>query len=285
MRGDRRAVIERQTLGGNYVQRESNPIQAKQPPDWSKFDHQQQSEAATHRVLLLSGMATVSVVLLTIAGYLHLNSPSESVQSVAQAAAAPAFESAIASIRPPATRPTFDEWQSDPAYDEQVTMPEEAPIEVVARAPTPEETFVAPPVIEPRTEPEGLSFYTLNARSPCVAALQQVARETTLYFELGSVVLDMAQLEQARKIGQKLQDCPEAALQLWGHADGTGDEIDNYRLSSERARNIMAAFSAMGFDTARVEAVALGDSRPNLQGAQDGSYDRRVEFRVIPRPD
>lgn len=272
------------------MQKGSYPIKAKDTLDWSKFDHQQQSEAATHRVLLMSGMVTVSVVLLAIAGYLHLQEPPETLQTIAQLEAPAELETQVLEdegldmhIQPDAlpvrTLAAF------PAREVETEA-----LEVVSRAPLPAETLLPAAPYAP-LEPEGKiapeasqRMYQLSAQYPCVAALQQRARELTLYFELSSATLDVEQLEKTRLVGEALDSCPEAALQLWGHADETGDELVNFDLSKERARSILAAFSAMGYDTTRIDAVAFGDTRPTADGAADTSYDRRVEFRVIPRP-
>lgn len=282
--GDRRAETQDQTLGGNDVQKGIHPIKAKAELDWSTFDHQQRSEAATQRVLLMSGMATVSVVLLAIAGYLHLQRPPETLQTVAQLQAPAQLETQLLEEEGLAPRIEPDALPVRTLAALPASVEVDDAIEVVSRAPLPAETLLPAAPLEP-IEPEvGRKMYELSAQAPCVSKLQHTARDLTLYFELSSAILDVEQLEKTRRIGEALAACPEAALQLWGHADESGDEVANFDLSQERARSILAAFSAMGYDTGRIEAVAFGDTRPNTKGVTDTSYDRRVEFRVIPKP-
>jgi outer membrane protein OmpA-like peptidoglycan-associated protein len=86
-----------------------------------------------------------------------------------------------------------------------------------------------------------------------------------------------------RPIAKSLSNCPDATLQVWGHADGsTGNDRTNLALSRDRAQNTVAAFAAMGFSTDRVEVLALGATRPAAEGDTDSALDRRVEFKVIP---
>lgn len=254
------------TLGGKKVQRGAIPEQVPQGLDWSGINHQRKSEAAAQRVLLMSSMAVVSVVLLAIAGALHLTRPDESVSLAL-------VEDPVITAAPVQPIPTLTNFRpkARPVMQER---PE--PIEVVSRAPTPVETFPSQPDLDER--------YELSTPAQCVRDLQASARAATLYFDLSSVALNVDQLDLTRRIGDALSDCPQAALQLWGHADGSGDDVENYKLSGERAHNTLAAFSAMGFDTKRIEAVAFGATRPSAQGDADDAYDRRVEFRVIPRP-
>lgn len=216
----------------------------------------------------MASMATVSVVLLAIAGVLHVSRPAETLTL------AVAEEPAAIPVPPKMFAPSLGNIRPNPR-PEEVPLPE-VPLEIVARAPTPVETFPS--------EPPAKDVYTLSTPAECVHDLQRKARAATLYFDLSSVVLNVDQLDTARQIGAALSQCPEAALQLWGHADGSGDDVENYKLSGDRARNTLAAFSAMGFDTKRIETVAFGASRPSAQGDADDAYDRRVEFRIIPAP-
>jgi outer membrane protein OmpA-like peptidoglycan-associated protein len=241
------------------------------PLDWTGLNPPEQDHAAAQRVLLLASMSVAAVLFLTAAGLLHLaRAPDVAAHSVAELSvdAAPA---------------TDDTPQAPPAL--ALNRPVAAPVPEPAPEPVEYVTRRLPmePVSPPRLQtPEETNTFVSPA--PCVRNLQAVAQEATLYFELGSYVLNVDQIATARAIGRGIADCPEAALQVWGHADGSGGDQFNAALSGNRARNTLAALSAMGFDTSRMEFVAFGATRPLAEGDADGAHDRRVEFRVIPRP-
>ena len=228
--------------------------------DWDELDKQREAEAAAQRRRLLGGMSASAILLLSVAGYLHIMRP-DPPGTIARLDSSAQIESAAQDA------PRLPEQKAE-AFE-----PLPGPLETVTRAPFD---------VEPFSETEASGRYELSNVAPCVRDLQRLALGTTLYFELSSIILTVDQLEKARSIGQALTDCPEAALQLWGHADGSGNDLENMKLSRDRAQNLLAAFSAMGFDTERMDAVAFGATRSAEAG--DFSKDRRVEFRVIPSP-
>ncbi len=137
------------------------------------------------------------------------------------------------------------------------------------------------PSIETTSEPEKAPIQVADA-AVCASELNALARFSTIYFEADSVLLDRDGLSKARQVADALQVCPNMTLQVWGHADGSGSDEANMKISQKRADNTMVALEKMGFDTSRMQAMAAGASLPLAQGDTDETLDRRVEFRVLP---
>lgn len=76
----------------------------------------------------------------------------------------------------------------------------------------------------------------------------------------------------------KTPDILEVSIQ--GHADATGSEAHNLRLSRERAESVKRLLVKYGVDKNRLLAEAFGISRPRVQTASAEAQNRRVEFLV-----
>lgn len=150
---------------------------------------------------------------------------------------------------------------------------------LIAESPAPVEndTIATLPNAIDETVPQVMA----NA-SVCANELNALARLSTIYFEADSDLLDREDLSTLRQVADALQVCPGMTLQVWGHADGSGDDETNLAISQKRADNTVVALAAMGFDTSNIQALAAGASQPKAQGDTDEALDRRVEFRVLP---
>jgi outer membrane protein OmpA-like peptidoglycan-associated protein len=72
-------------------------------------------------------------------------------------------------------------------------------------------------------------------------------------------------------------------IDIDGHADETGSEAYNVKLSAARARSVRALLVEYGVPTDRVTTHAFGESRPRDPGHTAAAYrqNRRVEFNVV----
>lgn len=72
-------------------------------------------------------------------------------------------------------------------------------------------------------------------------------------------------------------------LIIEGHADGTGPEASNQRLSEMRAERVRRALVELGADPDRIEVVGYGSSRPLEPGRTERARERnrRVEFVIV----
>jgi len=124
---------------------------------------------------------------------------------------------------------------------------------------------------------------TVIASAPiCASDLDAHARAATIHFAANSAALDPGDIPSIRLLAEALTACPGMTLQVWGHADGSGSDANNLKISRLRAQNTIAHLEAMGFDVSSFELVAAGANLPLAQGDTDEALDRRVEFYVIP---
>jgi len=72
-------------------------------------------------------------------------------------------------------------------------------------------------------------------------------------------------------------------VRIEGHTDSDGTDKYNKKLSSDRAKSVMAFLVKAGVDESRMEAVGYGEEKPIADNdADEGKYkNRRVEFNII----
>jgi len=78
-------------------------------------------------------------------------------------------------------------------------------------------------------------------------------------------------------------------LEVAGHADASGGDAYNLKLSKARARAVTSYLERMGLSRDRMRTVGFGERRPAATGSRGGrdpgASDRRVEFRLLDRED
>jgi chemotaxis protein MotB len=95
----------------------------------------------------------------------------------------------------------------------------------------------------------------------------------------GKAVLD--------RVAEVLQKIESRAFQVAGHTDDKpvryGKYADNWRLSSERALNVMLYLIERGVPRERLSAAAYGSTRPLAQASANAQ--RRIEIVLMPKLD
>ena len=68
-----------------------------------------------------------------------------------------------------------------------------------------------------------------------------------------------------------------------GYCDERGSEEYNLALGERRANSVKSYLIDSGVDSARIDTVSFGESKPAVQGHDESTYrwNRRAEFRVI----
>jgi OOP family OmpA-OmpF porin len=85
-------------------------------------------------------------------------------------------------------------------------------------------------------------------------------------------------LDETKKI---FDDYPTMSVAIEGHADSTGPDAYNQKLSERRAKAVMAYLvNTVGIDPSRLTAVGYGESRPAYPNdtPENQARNRRVEF-------
>jgi hypothetical protein len=106
-------------------------------------------------------------------------------------------------------------------------------------------------------------------------------------FARSSAAIDPASMPLVASIAQVLKDTPEIdVVEIAGHADHSGSEAANNRLTVQRASSVMLAMLDRGVSRDRLIASGYGAYCPVGEAQKDApaeAGDRRVEFRILRR--
>ena len=141
----------------------------------------------------------------------------------------------------------------------------------------------------------GTSLLALAAAAPPAAQAQQGPGDPTaarsgeaepgrylVFFDFDSAALTRDGRETVAEAAREYQRTGAARLSLAGHADSSGDEDYNRRLSERRAEAVRAELARLGVPEGAIDAVARGEADPLVETA-DGvreARNRRVEIGV-----
>lgn len=109
---------------------------------------------------------------------------------------------------------------------------------------------------------------------------QQIAG--LIFFEWDSAVPPADAMQTLNSVASNLQGCAWAGLSVTGHADRSGTDAYNQRLSQERAFAVSNMLQSMGVGTDQLDISARGESDNRVQ-TEDGvrePQNRRVEIIV-----
>ncbi|WP_141106530.1 OmpA family protein [Hymenobacter gelipurpurascens] len=104
-----------------------------------------------------------------------------------------------------------------------------------------------------------------------------------VYFDPGQATLTGDSQQQLRNIASILKTFPTAKVKFGGYTDSTGNALNNYKLSEERAKTAMLALGAMGVDINRVEAKGYGGKffLTSNNSPEGRALNRRISVRVL----
>jgi chemotaxis protein MotB len=109
-----------------------------------------------------------------------------------------------------------------------------------------------------------------------------------LVFTPGSARITRAGRKVLSDVAKVLKDTPHKRIEVAGHSDSTpiGKKYeDNWQLSSERARRVVAYLHSEGVDGKHMIAAGYADTEPVEQGSSDDANrkNRRVEIYIEPQ--
>ncbi len=92
--------------------------------------------------------------------------------------------------------------------------------------------------------------------------------------------------ELLRSVAAAMKANPQMKLEVGGHADASGDQRANLRLSTARARAAHDFIVSLGVDQRRMTVKGYGDSQPLNDNStlELRAYNRRVQFRRLDQP-
>lgn len=90
--------------------------------------------------------------------------------------------------------------------------------------------------------------------------------------------------ETLNSVALVFQEFDKTTISVYGHADSTGPEDYNQRLSERRALSVSNYIAAQGVSPARLRAVGFGETRPIADNNTDygRAANRRVEIVIDP---
>ncbi|MFN3850024.1 MAG: sodium-translocating pyrophosphatase [Spirosomataceae bacterium] len=83
-----------------------------------------------------------------------------------------------------------------------------------------------------------------------------------LRFATGSSTIDSTSMNEVKNIAEIMKAFPNVNLKVGGYTDNVGDDAQNLKLSSERAKAVKEALTVLGIDAARVESEGYGEQHP-----------------------
>jgi len=106
----------------------------------------------------------------------------------------------------------------------------------------------------------------------------RIRLDERVFFRTGSAELHPAAYALLGDIGRVLAE-QDADVRVEGFADGMGDELENWELSSDRAVAVVMGLRDRGpIDGSKLEAVAFGSFHPGAEVGESSSWNRRVEI-------
>ncbi|MGB8816905.1 MAG: OmpA family protein [Rhizobiaceae bacterium] len=145
-------------------------------------------------------------------------------------------------------------------------------------APAPEPTPAPEPVQEP--EPAPAPVPDPNA---CIAEIAGILSQGQINFQVSKAIIRDDSKETLVSIADALKSCPAAKVEIGGHTDSDGNEVNNQSLSEARANAVRDALTSAGLDGANITAKGYGESEPiaSNDSRENKAKNRRIEFRLV----
>ncbi len=105
-----------------------------------------------------------------------------------------------------------------------------------------------------------------------------------ILFDTNKATIKPSSKKVLDELGTVLKENPTVKINITGHTDNVGGEIENQKLSKKRAESVAEYFiSNFGISKTRLETIGKGASEPITKNdSEDGKkQNRRVEFNII----
>ena len=103
-------------------------------------------------------------------------------------------------------------------------------------------------------------------------------------FDFGKSELKPQFYPALNNVASTLREYNQTIVEVSGHTDSVGSDAANQALSERRAASVGHYLEGQGVQSARLELVGFGDTRPIASNDTDSgrALNRRVEIRVVP---
>ena len=104
-----------------------------------------------------------------------------------------------------------------------------------------------------------------------------------IFFDLEKSTLRPESFPELNRIVELLEEQPSIKVEISGHADATGTDEYNLRLSKNRAEKVSGYLIQKGISKDRITTTSYGESRPAATNAtkEGRQKNRRVEFTIL----
>ncbi len=110
-----------------------------------------------------------------------------------------------------------------------------------------------------------------------------IARLNNLFFDTGKADLRPQSTKELKRLVTLLNEQPTLSIEVAGHTDDVGTDVNNLELSKKRAASVRAYLIKNGILEARLKSVGLGESKPQVPNTspENRQINRRVEFKIL----
>lgn len=110
----------------------------------------------------------------------------------------------------------------------------------------------------------------------------RVTMRNEILFDYNSAALRSSSRDELREMASVFNEYRDTTIVVQGHADSTGSESYNQRLSERRANSVSGYIEDLGVRGSRIDAMGFGESKPRASNASASGrqQNRRVEIYV-----
>ncbi len=121
----------------------------------------------------------------------------------------------------------------------------------------------------------------LNANQ-CQQDLSNLLKQSKVQFNSGSAEILAGSFDLLNHLAQTTKACQGVAIEIIGHTDKSGNEINNIKLSKARALAVANYLFKQGVKADKLTGIGVGSSQPiaTNETKQGRMQNRRIEFKV-----
>jgi outer membrane protein OmpA-like peptidoglycan-associated protein len=116
-----------------------------------------------------------------------------------------------------------------------------------------------------------------------IEIIKENIRLENIFFDINKADLKPESMAELSKLLKIMNENPSIAIEIHGHTDDIGKDMDNQVLSQKRAESVMNFLLAQNIPSSRLKAVGFGESRPIYANTSEENrqLNRRIEIMII----
>ncbi len=111
----------------------------------------------------------------------------------------------------------------------------------------------------------------------------QTIRINNLFFDTGKSELKEESFPELSRLINIMQTNPKMVIKISGHTDDVGSDVDNLKLSKDRAVSVKNYIIKNGIEDKHISSNGYGETKPQVKNDSDENRqkNRRVEFTIV----